>query len=81
MQAEDVGKQRNPLVRQRGIGRLGKSREPLRVPGIEPVMSVMRRKKDMKIRVVRVCQRQLQRQQRPVHCQCEQQNEAQRNRS
>jgi len=71
----------DPLVRQRRIRGLGKSGKPFRVPRIKPVMRIVRRKKDVEIRVVGVRQRQLQREQRSVHCQCEQQDEPHRNRS
>jgi hypothetical protein len=43
---------RNPLLWERWIGGLGKAGVPLSVPGIEPVVQIVRREKDMEIRIV-----------------------------
>src|SRR5215472_1313776 len=80
-QPEDEREDRDPLVRERRIGRLGKSSKPLRVPRVEPVMRVVRREKHVEVRVIGTGQRQLQAQQRPVNGQRQQNNEPQRNRS
>ena len=66
---------------QRRIRGLGKSRKPLLVPGIEPVLSVMRREEHVKIRVVGGSLRQLHDQQRSVDGGCDHYDDAQRNRS
>ena len=54
IQPDQSGNDRNPLLWKRRIGGLGKSRIPLSVPGIEPVVEVMRCEKNMEIRVVRL---------------------------
>src|SRR5882757_8281082 len=52
VQSKERGDHRYPLLRQRRISCLRKSGVPLGVPGVEPVVRVMRREKDMKICVV-----------------------------
>ena len=53
LQARHVRKQRDPLMRERRICGLREAREPLVVPRIKPVVSVMGSKKDMEVRIER----------------------------
>ena len=56
LQTDHSREQRDPLMSQRWIGGLGKAREPLLIPGIEPVMGIMRREKHVKVRIERTRQ-------------------------
>ena len=47
-----MGDHGDPLLRKRRIGGLRKTRVPLRIPGIEPMLSVVGRKKDVEVRIV-----------------------------
>src|SRR5579862_1864330 len=67
-------------MRQRRICGLRKAGKPFFIPGIEPVMRVVRRKKDMKVRVERA-RRKLHQQQRPMNRKSDQNNSQQRNRT
>lgn len=66
-------------MRERRIGGLGETRVPLCIPGIEPMMQVVRREEDVQIRVVG-SQRQLHHEQRQVNDGRYQEDEAQGNR-
>ncbi len=73
LQAHDVREQCDPLVRQWRIGGLRKSAKPFFVPRIEPMMRVVRREKNVRVRIVRTG-RQLHQQQGTMHRQSDQQD-------
>ena len=71
---------RDPLLGQGRIRRLLEAGIPLRIPGIEPVLRVVRCKEDVEVRVVRP-ERKLHQQQRPVDQKGHQENKAERQRT
>jgi hypothetical protein len=79
-QTHHVREQCDPLMSERRICGLRESAEPLHIPWIEPMMSVVRGKEDVRVRIIRTCG-QLHKQQRAMYRQCDQKNGRERNRS